>query len=589
MLENLTCFGKTTDTYEKVDHTPFGIDLGTTNSAISVAKNKHGAEIITLVNGKHTMPSVIAWRGGDHFLVGEEAFDADVDDSVVKSVKRYMQDPHKTITLKYNGEEKIMTPTEVSAEILKGLVKQTGGTYGEVKDVVVTVPAYFNQTGINNTKEACRLAGLNCVHILREPTAAALNYDLDKSGKKVQYALVYDLGGGTFDISLIRISERKIANKLYKLYDIEPPKDDHSTGKLIEPQCIDGDCRLGGDDYDEEIYKCLLQQLDQILKEKFPDETYDLTKIQPIDKRRLLKKVSQAKTSINNVHGLFVELDLADGKHVAERVYLSKDLFRQAFLPIYQRTKVKLNNVLRSAHCDVDTIILMGGSTKNPLLLEMLGADYPGFKINSSLDPDESVAKGAGIKARNYLYGDSAVQIFDILPLNIGILSSGKVLPLIKANSQLPINAEKLFTTSYDNQEFVSIKLYQGNSTLPEECELLGELVIDGIKKAPAGEPNLGIRLAVNADCIMTCKAVIDGIEKVKQLNLNAASGNSTTLKSEDRNVIRWKRAAKNLPKDAREKLEIMLQGYPETVTAKDISTYLKQFKRTIESEVKNE
>lgn len=571
-MENMTCFGKN----NKVERKPFGIDLGTTNSAISVGFGTDGSKIIPLVNGKHTMPSVVAWRGGDKFIVGQEAFDMDPDDSVIHSVKRMMQDTDAKVTLRYGGEEITLTPAEVSAKILRGLVEQTGEIYGKVEDVVVTVPAYFNQTGIENTRHACELAGLNCLHIMREPTAAALNYRLDKSGAKVQYALVYDLGGGTFDISLIRISERSTVNKLYKLYGIEKPKNDHSTGKLIEPQFIDGDGHLGGDDYDEELYKELIRLLAGQLEEKYPGEVFDLATISTLDRKRLIRKVSNAKTDLSATHCLAVDVTLADGKVVDEVVEMSYVNFYNAFLPIYLRTKEKMNNVLRSSNCDVDTIILMGGSTKNPLLMELLEKDYPGFKINRSLDPDESVAKGAGIKARNYMYGDNDVQVFDILPQQIGILSGDKVLPLIRQNSQLPTSAEMLFTTTEDDQETVRVRIFQGNSRYPEECVELGGIAISGIKKAPKGVPDLGIQLTINADCMLTCKAAIDGVFKEVKLNLNSVDRKKSL--AEDPRILRWHRSIKKLPEDVREEIEGMLEKYPSVYSAKDIGDAIRKY-----------
>ena len=579
MIDDMKCFGNDNlgSGVKKADKVPFGIDLGTTNSAISVGLGTEGSKIITLANGKHTMPSVVAWRGGDNFIVGQEAYDMDPDNSVVRSVKRMMQDADAAVVFQFNGEERVMSPAEVSAEILKGLVAQTGGIYGEVKDIVVTVPAYFNQTGIENTKKACELAGLNCIHIMREPTAAALNYRLDKNEANVQYALVYDLGGGTFDISLIRISERSSLNKLYRIYGIEPPEDDHSNRKLIEPQAIDGDGHLGGDDYDDELYKELIRILGDTLRDKYPTKNYDLSTITSLDRKRLTKKVCNAKTDVYATHCLSVDVVLADGSHVDEVVRMSYQNFYNAFLPIYTRTKKKTNNVLRECDCDVDTIILMGGSTKNPILVDMLSRDFPGFRINRTLDPDESVAKGAGIRARDFMYGDTSVQIFDILPQSIGILSGDTVLPLIRKNSQRPMLAESMFTTTQDNQEHVDIRIFQGNSMYPEECIELGKIVIDGIEKAPKGVPDLAIQLSVNTDCLLTCKAAINGVYKEKKLSLNAVSdkGNST---QEDKWVLRWKKVINRLPEDEQGKLLDMISGYPSVYSAKDIGNALRQF-----------
>ena len=283
---------------KKVEKRPFGIDLGTTNSAISVGLQSSSSKIITLTNGKNTMPSVVQWCGGDKFIVGAEAYNHDIDDSIVTSVKRLMQTNGATVTFKKDGEEKIMTPAEVSAEILKGLVEQTGGVYGEVHDVVVTVPAYFNQIGVMNTIKACELAGLNCLNILREPTAAALCYGLDREDVKTDYAVVFDLGGGTFDVSLVKISDRSEVNELCKLYGIDVDDSDKSTNKIVEPLYIDGDGNLGGDDYDFELYHILLERISETCAKL--NINWDKDCVSSSDARKMIRVMSQLKQSISN-------------------------------------------------------------------------------------------------------------------------------------------------------------------------------------------------------------------------------------------------------------------------------------------------
>ena len=551
---------------EKVSRKPFGIDLGTTNSAISVGIDSGDAQVIQLMNGKRTMPSVVMWQGGDNFIVGQEAYEHDCDDSVVSSVKRLMQDNNATVTFRYNGEEKTMTPTEVSAEILKGLVSQTGGIYGEIKDVVVTVPAYFNQTGVENTKKACELAGLNCLHVMREPTAAALNYDLDKKGANVQYAIVYDLGGGTFDVSLIRITSRATIDELYELYDIEKNGKDHSTGKIVEPQAIDGDGHLGGDDYDYELYKILVGKLD--LEEN---------SISRNDARRLQKKVESAKRSPDCIHEIHVDITTTDGKDVHDVVKMEPIDFVVGFMPIYTRTKKLLNSVLRQAQCPVNTIVLMGGSTKTPILIDLLKKDYPGYTISDSLNPDESVAQGAGKKARDFMYGDADVQIFDILPQSIGILAENKILQLIKRNSQIPTMTQKLFKTITDNQEFIRIRVFQGNSTMPEECAELGELRIDGLPPKPAGEVDAAVMLTVNSDCILSCKVAVEGQLKEIKLSLNADK--ETSISNADKSIIRWKKQAERMQEPFKEQLLTMIAGFGNEYSKEDIARFIREHK----------
>lgn len=578
-MKDMELFGKKV----KADRRPFGIDLGTTNSAISVGLDSGDAQVIKLTNGKRTMPSVVMWKGGDNFIVGQEAYDHDCDDSVVSSVKRLMQDANATVTFRYNGQERTMTPTEVSSIILRGLVEQTGGMYGTVKDVVVTVPAYFNNIGVTNTKKACELAGLNCLHVMREPTAAALNYNLDKTKSKVQYAVVYDLGGGTFDVSLLRITDRNAINELYELYDIERPENDKSTGRLVETQAIDGDGHLGGDDYDHELYKIIVRKLIEKLHTKGITITED--DIPAIDQRRITREAESAKMDVECNHNLVIAFTAKNGLAINEEIGLAPKDFIEGFLPIYLRTKKLLNSVLRQARCPVNTILLMGGSTKNPILKSLLERDYPGFEISGALNPDEAVAQGAGKKARNFLYGDADVQIFDVLPQSIGILSGDTILPMIKRNSQIPTTAQRYFKTIEDNQEYVRIRIFQGNSIIPEECTELGEMVIDGLEPKPAGETIVAAVLNVNSDCILHCKSAVGNKLREITLNLNTSKVSSKT--AEDKNVIRWRRHAAKMDPAAGHELLAMLDDYGTKYTKEDIAAFILKHKQHKEYDAK--
>lgn len=592
MLEEMNYFGSEKPGKKEPEVTerrkPFGIDLGTTNSAISIGIDSGDATVIRLRNGKKTMPSVVMWRGGDDFVVGQEAYDHDIDDSVVKSVKRLMQTPGATVTFKYNGEEREMTAPEVSALILKGLVEQTDGVYGEVKDVVVTVPAYFNQTGVSNTKKACDLAGLNCVHILREPTAAALTYELEKHGQNTQYAIVYDLGGGTFDVSLVKVSNRSTYKKLYEVYGIPHDENDKSVGKLIEPQVIDGDGHLGGDDYDMDLCKFVLNQLVAKLKEKYPGRTFSLNDFYRNDVRRLIKRCERAKRFCLNRYDMSISLELKDGLKIDESVSITPEDFFKCFIPVYNRTKEKLAAVLSKAKFPVNKILLMGGATKLPFLKDLLKNDFPGLEINSnSLNPDEAVARGAGKCARDYLYGDSNLQIFDVLPLAIGLLVDGKVRHLIPENSQLPITVGEYFSTVEDNQTQMRLQLYQGNSILPEECANLGSLLFTDIPPEPKGSPQLGVILTVNSDCILTCKASCN--DEVKEIKLNLDTASDVTP-NQDKNVVRWKRQANNLEGENRDKLLALIAKYERKECSRDeVAKFIKgitQFRTIKKAEV---
>ena len=235
----------------------FGIDLGTTNSAISIVKTGD-PEIIHLNNGKDTLPSCVMWKDGQ-FIVGDEAYNNKGLSNVQYSVKRLMEDPNATVTFKDGENEKVMTPTEVSAEILKGIVRATDGLYGTVHDVVVTVPAYFNDIGKRNTMKACELAGLNLIALENEPSAAALDYT-PPADKDTEDVIIYDLGGGTFDITLASIIKSKADD--FDAYDFDNSTKS-SASKIIKPLALGGDGHLGGDDIDDELLKiCLLYTSD---------------------------------------------------------------------------------------------------------------------------------------------------------------------------------------------------------------------------------------------------------------------------------------------------------------------------------------
>lgn len=577
-LQSLDVFGKMNKVAnkEKGDIKPFGIDLGTTNSAISYGTDKNNSQIIKLVNGKETMPSVVAWDGGDKFTVGLEAYNRPVDGSVVSSVKRLMQTSGALVTFRRGDEVLTMTPTEVSAKILKGLIEQTGGKYGEIKDVVVTVPAYFNQIGISNTREACKLAGLNCLQILPEPTAAALCYGLDRDNTRTKYAVVYDLGGGTFDVSLVQISNRESTMTLKKLYGIPVDENDNSNSKVIEPLYIEGDGHLGGDDYDRELVKVLYLNAQKVAEEK--GLLFEEPEQGSILDRRYIRSVSRVKnTNVTIVNSAGIKMIFKD-KHnneLEEDVPLNVPDFYTAFNPIYERTSRLLNSVLSNANVPVDVIVLMGGSTKNPILTEYLKRDYAGYRISSALDPDQSVALGAGIKAKNYVYGDKNMQIFDILSQNIGILSDNKMSVILKRNSQLPTSGIKFFSTTYDNQEFVDIILYQGNSSDISECIPIGKLHIDGLERKPAGEVLIKVQITINSDSILTCSCTID--DKTRQLEVDLGSVKAEENSKKDKYLSRWEKQADKMESPLKEEFLSILTQYPDKMDRRAVMKWLTE------------
>lgn len=561
----------------------FGIDLGTTNSAISCIINMNKPEPIRLVSGKYTMPSCVMWNGSQNgFIVGEEAY-ARIDEveHVVYSIKRHMQDKNYKRTFTYNGESITMSPAEISAEILKGLIKQTNGMYGEIHDVVVTVPAYFNVTGREATIEACKLAGLNLLGLLVEPSSAALTYNLDKDEAK--NIIVYDLGGGTFDISLIRLStisekEKSEFEDIYGFDDTEADEDEdvienfETHYKVIDTE---GDSCLGGDDYDLELYKILTNKL----KEKGVDTQY----LSESFKAKMTHALEYyKKTDVDSDYHIPIHTVLTDANktEVNEKVVICASDFRQALLPTYNKTKKLLNSLIKKygEQYKISDIVLVGGSTKSEILRYLIRKDFSKYRINCNAEPDLSVTLGAAIAAKTIKFGDDHIKIFDALSIAISIKEEELLVPIIPKASELPAKCRRLYTTVVDNQTSISIDLYQGNTTLPEEAAFLGNIEISGIKPRPAGEANIVVEISVDVNGILRCKAKIDDIMKDITLQLKSESSSEIThLGKDEKRVLRWKKAINKI-KDTQKKakLLVLLGKYPNEIDSKTIRKEIK-------------
>ncbi|MEY8333142.1 Hsp70 family protein [Lachnospiraceae bacterium 47-T17] len=540
---------------ETVDNKPvFGIDLGTTNSAISVIQEGTVPVSILLKGKKLTMPSCVMWHHGK-FIVGREAYEHREQENVIYSVKRHMQSA--TAKVKFiDGNDKLeLTPAEVSAEILKGLVAETGGFYGEIKDVVVTVPAYFNQIGRDNTRKACQLAGLNPISIINEPTAASLCYDLDTEGGSTE-VVVYDLGGGTFDITIAKITSTEGSANIDDIYGLSG---DSSTedGKSVNVIATAGDSKLGGDDLDLALYVTVCNKLrDQGINPGLFSQSYR--------EGLILRLEHLKKTDIYGMYDMNINTIGVDGREITACVRLIPDDFQKATEVIYKRTKRLLTKVLKENNTTAKDLVLVGGSTKNPLLQELLNRDFPQFAISNALNPDLSVSDGAAIHGKSVKFGDANVTVFDILPITIGILDNGRISPIIKYGSCLPVAESKMFTTTRDDQKNLTVRIFQGNSTYPEECIELGELTITDINPQPAGKPNLIITVSISADSMMICEASIDGKRQTLTLNL---AGETTSQVSEltraEKSVIKWRRLAqKCMDENQREKLLVAIDDY---------------------------
>lgn len=560
------------------DHLPvFGIDLGTTNSAISVIRSGTMPDSIPLRNGKMTMPSCVMWHHGE-FIVGREAYEHREQSNVIYSVKRLMQTANAKVTLVDGNDKLEMTPAEVSAEILKGIVAETQGFYGEIKDVVVTVPAYFNQIGRDNTRKACMLAGLNPISIINEPTSASLNYDLD-SGSDSTEVITYDLGGGTFDITIARITSTKGAEEIDDIYGFGGADTSEGTdddGKSINVIATAGNSKLGGDDLDLELYKILCEKL------KSQSVNPDLF-TRSYRESLILRLENLKKKSVEEAYSMEIETINTEGRDVKASVVILPDDFVKATEVIYKKTKRLLNKVLRENTTTATNIVLVGGSTKNHWLQEMLKRDYSQFTISNALNPDLSVADGAAIHGKSVKFGDNNVKVFDILPITIGVLDNGSVTPIIKNGTCLPVAEGKLFTTVKDNQKSLTVRLFQGNSTYVEECIELGSLEITDIKPKKAGEPNLIVTIAVSADSIMTCSASVDGIKQTLTLNLAGevdTQQQASVLTRAQKSIIKWKAIAEKCDDEsAKTKLLSLISDYENNQSADNKAKILQVVK----------
>ena len=563
----------------------FGIDLGTTNSAISVIPRGTAPIIIPLKNGKTTIPSCVMWTGNDReFIVGRDAYEQRYKENCCYSVKRLMQDPTATVTFKQDGKELIMTPAEVSAEILKALVKETNGYYGDITDVVITVPAKFNEIGRKNTKLAAELAGLNLLGIISEPTSASMCYELTPADNGSRDLLVYDLGGGTYDISLVRITGAQDFTKFEDLYGIPEKERRKKTDVTIRALDGDGNVTLGGDDIDREIYNNFLREL--------VARGVDISRIPKEEENRVILLIEQMKKgNPNDITMVKIHLDSVDSD-IYETVSLSYEQFKAGLIPIYEKTRLLMNEVLKRNKTKVDTIVLVGGSTKNPILKESLEQDYPGYEINDAFPQDEAVSLGAAIHARFLKFGDNNISVFDNLVDSIGVCNGDMVSVIIPSGSQFPVTKYKLYETTEDNQEAIEVEIVQGNTSIAAEANKLGTLLIDDLPTGAKGEVEIKIQLAIDVRGLLKCsvdiyKTVTDeSCEPIhKELELKLSAGNIPTekLSRDDKMKIRWRNFAKTLSKSDCDSFLEMIEQYPERYSLQDIQQRMRELKNASE------
>ena len=569
----------------------FGIDLGTTNSAISVIRDGVVPEIIKLDRKRVTLPSCVTWEGENNFVVGLKSYEQRYKNNTIYSVKRLMGS-NENVTLEYNGETKVMTPAEVSAEILKELVRQASKEYGEIKDVVITVPAYFNNKQIEATKEAGKLANLNVLSTLREPTSASLLYNMNHENITEEKVLVYDLGGGTFDISLVKITKKIECKELDEFYGFTNTgnEGDDSLGTVLSVVKNEGDMHLGGDDIDLELYNIIAKKLENL--------GIDINEFTKESQEKLLLKLEGLKKSNKDElyrFKIYVEAKLINGTEIEQDIDIIPQDFIDATKVIYNKTKLLLDNVLNGENiADISSIVLVGGSTKSIVIKQLLSRDFPNIKINDALNPDESVALGAGLQANRLKFGDKNMEVFDILPLAIGILADDTIVKVIRKDQVVPFSATKIFATQNSKQTTVRLSIYQGNSSLKEECTYLGDLVIDNISKNAGDERTaVTVKLSVNSEGLLKCYAYADG--KIKEVVLaNLFTGENEVKKDltmHDKKLVRWRRFSKTLQGSEKDVLDKLLIKFETDDTVEnEIVKFIKSHKkpRSINSEKVN-
>jgi len=484
--------------------TAVGIDLGSTFSVISYVKTDGSVEVIPNAEGDRITPSVFAVDENGQFLVGNLAVDEESSfpERTVRLIKRKMSDGFNK-TYSYDSSL-YLSPVEISAEILKKLKRDAEDYLGEtITDAVITVPAYFNNNQRTATKTAGEIAGFNVLRIINEPTAASLAYGLDK--KNDATILVYDLGGGTFDVTILKLSD----------------------GCDFHVLSTSGDTQLGGSDFDDELAEIIIQKLRE--KNIVCDASNDYLMSE------IRHHSEKAKKTLSQLEKVNVTIPLLRQQYGNVSISLSREEFESSIDKYLLRTKACILQAVKDAEItltDIDEVVFVGGSTRIPYVSKKV-QEWTGKKPNKSINPDEAVSVGAAIQS-SVLSGssDKEVYLIDVCPLSLGVETQGGVMAtLISRNTQVPAVVKEIFTTAFDNQDLVEVKVFQGERPLTKDNISLGQFTLDNIKKASRGIPKIEVSFQIDANGVLSVSAQDSETGLQKSLEINQSSLSAEEIK----------------------------------------------------------